>query len=138
MIRERVCVHVLRGDELLVFDHRDYPEAGTQVPAGGIDPGEAPENAARREVLAETGLQVTGPIRFLGTSRRRDGRGDDARTSFFETDAPAGTADSWEHYVAGDGEDRDLVFLCRFERDPPLQPAPLAPGSPRVAPSLGP
>ncbi len=122
MLRERVCVYVLRGDELLVFDHRDHPEAGTQVPAGGIDPGESPEVAARREVFEETGLEVTGPMRFLGTSRHRDGRGGLARTSFFETQAPAGARDEWEHRVAGGGEDRDLVFLCRFERDPALPP----------------
>ena len=130
MPRERVCVYVLRGDELLVFEHRDHPEAGTQVPAGGIEPGERPEDAARREVLEETGLQVTGPMRFLGTSRQRDGRGDPARTWFFETAAPTAAPDTWEHRVDGDGDDRDLVFRCSFEPDPALPPAQLRPRGP--------
>jgi len=26
--------------QVLVFDHRDVPEAGTQVPAGGVHAGE--------------------------------------------------------------------------------------------------
>jgi 8-oxo-dGTP pyrophosphatase MutT (NUDIX family) len=115
-----VCVYVLRGDELLVFDHRDHPEAGTQVPAGGVEPAESPDDAARREVLEETGLRLTGTLRLLDTARHVDGRGDPARTSFFEAEAPAGAPDSWEHRVTGRGEDRGLVFLCRFERDPLL------------------
>jgi 8-oxo-dGTP pyrophosphatase MutT (NUDIX family) len=34
--------------ELLVFDHRDHPNAGTQVPAGRIDPGETLEQCLLR------------------------------------------------------------------------------------------
>ena len=34
--RRRVLVYVERDDGLLVFEHRDYPEAGIQVPAGGV------------------------------------------------------------------------------------------------------
>ncbi len=48
--RERVLVYVEREDGLLVFDQHGDPEAGTQVPAGGVKPGEALVEAARREV----------------------------------------------------------------------------------------
>jgi len=54
--RKRVVVYVEREDGLLVFDHRDHPEAGTQVPAGGVDAGEGPSEAAIREVREETRL----------------------------------------------------------------------------------
>jgi 8-oxo-dGTP pyrophosphatase MutT (NUDIX family) len=40
---------------LLVFEHKHSPEAGVQVPAGTVKPGEALEAALFREVLEETG-----------------------------------------------------------------------------------
>lgn len=42
--RIRVAAYVIRHravPELLVFDHVGMPEAGTQVPAGGVKSGEA-------------------------------------------------------------------------------------------------
>jgi 8-oxo-dGTP pyrophosphatase MutT (NUDIX family) len=42
--------------ELLVFDHLDFPEAGTQVPAGTVDGDESIEAALLREAEEETGL----------------------------------------------------------------------------------
>jgi 8-oxo-dGTP diphosphatase len=43
--------------ELLVFEHRDFPEAGVQVPAGTVKDGEKPEDAVMREVAEEIGLE---------------------------------------------------------------------------------
>jgi 8-oxo-dGTP diphosphatase len=63
MIRiKKVIAYVTREGpsgtrELLVFDHRDYPEAGTQVPTGTVKDGERPEDAVTREVEEETGLE---------------------------------------------------------------------------------
>jgi NADH pyrophosphatase NudC (nudix superfamily) len=45
-----------RGLELLVLNHPDYPEAGTQIPADGVDSSESIEEAVLREVLEEPGL----------------------------------------------------------------------------------
>lgn len=42
---------------LLVFKH---PTAGLQLPAGTVEPGETPIEAAKREVYEETGLDLTG------------------------------------------------------------------------------
>ncbi len=48
---------------LLVFKH---PTAGIQLPAGTVEPEEAPVEAAKREVREETGIEVTSRGVVLG------------------------------------------------------------------------
>jgi 8-oxo-dGTP pyrophosphatase MutT (NUDIX family) len=49
--------------ELLLFQH---PSAGIQIPAGTVEPGEAPEAAAIRETHEETGLRDVAIDQYLG------------------------------------------------------------------------
>lgn len=52
--RIRVAAYVIRhraAPELLVFDHVGMPQAPTQVPSGGVQPGEDLEQAVVREVF---------------------------------------------------------------------------------------
>ena len=51
------------GDELLLFRH---PFAGVQIPAGTVDDGETPEEAALREAAEETGLAGLTLRAYLG------------------------------------------------------------------------
>lgn len=51
----KVLCHIVRDGHLLVFRHRDYPEAGLQVPAGTLLEGESPARGAIRETTEETG-----------------------------------------------------------------------------------
>jgi 8-oxo-dGTP pyrophosphatase MutT (NUDIX family) len=53
---------------LLVFDHVHSPEAGTQVPAGGIKRGEQPDVAVLRELAEESGVTTARIVRKLGES----------------------------------------------------------------------
>ena len=53
---------------LLVFDHVGIPEAGTQVPGGGIGRIERPEAAVLRELAEELGITDATLIRKLGES----------------------------------------------------------------------
>jgi ADP-ribose pyrophosphatase YjhB (NUDIX family) len=108
----RAVAYVVRDGALLVFDHRDLPEAGTQVPAGTVENGEDPADAVVREVLEECGVR-TRLVRELGFTDAIAPRGDARRNFFFEltTDDPR---NEWEHVVGGGGSDLGLVFSCRF------------------------
>lgn len=68
-MKHKVLAHITRQHDrrtrLLVFDHRDDREAGTQVPAGtvGAERGEPAEAALFREIHEESGLNNACLIR---------------------------------------------------------------------------
>lgn len=63
---------------LLIYRHRFITEKwGWEVPAGGLDPGETPEQAARRETIEEAGWEP-GPLRLIGTYYPTNGLCDQA------------------------------------------------------------
>ncbi len=105
--------------ELLVFDHVGMPEAGTQIPAGGVHSGEDLEQAVLREVAEETGLFDVSVVNQIAVEDRphpltRQPR----RTTFFHLRAMPDTADAWIHRVDSDGDDHGLTFACRFSALP--------------------
>jgi 8-oxo-dGTP pyrophosphatase MutT (NUDIX family) len=107
--------------ELLVFDHRDSPDAGTQVPAGRLEPHEEIETALLRELEEESGLSNARVVRKIGTFAPHElPHGRSYTNHAFELEAPD-APDAWEHIVAGDGDDAGLVFLYRWV---PLSPPP--------------
>ncbi|MFD4989325.1 NUDIX domain-containing protein [Streptomyces sp. NPDC058374] len=99
---------------VLVFDHVGLPEAGTQVPAGGIGPGEPPERAVLRETREETGLTATVVGRLAVEEKPHPQTGLPRRTTFFLLHAPADAPDTWLHQVRSEGDDAELTFACRF------------------------
>lgn len=134
--RIRVAVYVVRGHgegaQVLVFDHVDHPEAGTQVPGGGVDPGETLDEAARRELFEETGLTVEGPLRALAAEHTDvDVPPGEQLSVFFEARSEE-PRNLWEHTVTGGlgpaspGGDVGLRFRCYFV---PLAKARTASGS---------
>ncbi|MGX9356042.1 NUDIX domain-containing protein [Roseobacteraceae bacterium S113] len=60
---------ILPFERGLLVTHQAGPEPEYQLPGGGIDPGENPGQALRREVLEETGWSIGGLRRF-GAFRR--------------------------------------------------------------------
>lgn len=69
-------VHDSERGLLLLWRHRFVTDTwGWEVPAGRIDPGETPEQAAAREVLEETGWRP-GPLTHLTTYHPINGLAD--------------------------------------------------------------
>ncbi|MFE6766675.1 NUDIX domain-containing protein [Streptomyces sp. NPDC057689] len=116
--RIRVAAYVVRHrtvPELLVFDHVGMPEAGTQVPAGGVEAGEALDDAVLREVAEESGLLSARLVRqIVVEDKPHPDTGQPRLTSFFYLQASDDTPDAWIHDVQGDGDDAGLRFGYRF------------------------
>ena len=68
--RHRAYAYITNGSRLLLFTQPEAPEAGIQVPAGTIEPGENPQDAAMREAKEETGLTELRYEQFLAQDTR--------------------------------------------------------------------
>lgn len=96
---EKVVCYVVSDGHLLVFTHDDVPltMTGVQVPAGTIAAGEAPAEAAVRELREETGLAGV-VVRPLGIADYdlSPARAEIARRHYFELRvANADITDIW-------------------------------------------
>lgn len=67
-LRRGAYAVLLEGRDVLLT-HQAEPEPEFQLPGGGIDRGESPVRALRREVFEETGWTIGTPLR-LGAFRR--------------------------------------------------------------------
>jgi 8-oxo-dGTP diphosphatase len=116
-IRQRVVCYITRHKrELLVFEHDDPGlQAGVQVVAGGVDPGETLEQAAIREVLEEAGLMLESPV-LIGSKDVywADKAIPNQRWHFFWLEANHETRDAWDHTVTAGEEDAGMVYRQRF------------------------
>lgn len=117
-MNRKAYAYILRqhstGVEVLVFTHRDFPEAGVQVPKGGIEPSESPADAARREAREEVGLATLDLLAGVGHDQWRDADGTDQERFFYAFRVAGDTPDVWEHRVSHGAEDRGLVFRCAW------------------------
>lgn len=125
--REKALVYVTRGvDKLLVLEHsEESPDAGVQVPAGGVEPGEDPARTAERELLEETGLRVAGPAVHLVSHFWTTEEAPSRIRHYYWLTAPLDTPDSWLHVVSAGEEDVGMLFRLSFR---PLRMPGLTPG----------
>lgn len=124
-MRNRVVCYITRvaqsGDfyELLVFEHSDPGlEAGVQVVAGGVEPGESYEQAAIREVWEEAGLRLENPI-YLGSLVREippelPSKFRIWHQHYLWLKAPENTPNEWFHKVSNGEEDAGLTYKQYF------------------------
>ncbi len=101
------------GVEILVFEHRDFPEAGVQVPAGGIEAGETVEQAALRELHEETGVVASGAT-VIARAREMHFNGYWCDNSYTHVALTKLSRAQWQHIVSAGEGDEGLVFNCSF------------------------
>ena len=120
---QKVLAYITRGDELLVFTHRDFPEAGLQIPAGTIEPGESARDAALREVAAETGLSGVVVVKHLGRylydmNPYKDEMHD---RHVFHLKSTASTPSIWQHEERNAEGEAPISFIFQWMKlDDPL------------------
>ena len=94
----KVVCYVVHEKRLLVFTHLAYPltVTGVQVPAGTIEAGEVPADAAVRETFEETGLFVR-VIRELGVFKYdlAPMRNEIAHRTFFQLELAGPAPERW-------------------------------------------
>ena len=114
--KKKVICYLLRKNnndsEILVFDHRDYPDAGTQVVGGTVEDGENLLATMVREIYEEAGIRIKlEDLKKIGNTEylRKDRHEVNERT-YFLLENQSHLPDYWEHIVKSDGEDNGMVF----------------------------
>jgi 8-oxo-dGTP diphosphatase len=90
-----VLVVVCCGDQVLLVRH-PYGRSQWMPPGGGVKPGEAPDAAARREVLEEVGIDLGALITHGVVHGRCEGRRETTWVFSAEVSSLNFHADNWE------------------------------------------
>lgn len=119
LYKKKVYAYITREKEgimqLLVFTHRNMPEAGIQVPGGTVDEGEKLEIALLREVMEGSGLRHLCIERFIDdyiiyVKEKQEYQ----KCHFFHMSLLTDVKDTWEHIVSAGEEDEGLTFCYKW------------------------
>lgn len=98
--------------ELLVFNHKDHPEAGLQVPGGTVEESERLVDAIYREIKEETGIvqeHLTFIKKLFTYNYVPINKDIIYERNFFHFNY-LGEQNVWDQLVLCDGEDDGLTF----------------------------
>ena len=120
----KVVAYITKDDHLLVFRHV-ASEAGIQIPAGTLEPGESPNDGVIREAQEETGLDNLRVRRFLG-SRDYDmlpyGRAELHRRYYYHLECTSDAPSIWRHLETGGGTAKGIEFELYWVKLPDQAP----------------
>lgn len=107
----------------MVFDHTEFPEAGTQIPAGTLEPGEDPAAGALREAREESGLQNLSLKTYLGVKKydlTSIGKNEIHERHYFHLECLEDTPERWISYEedSSDGSPAPIEFEFYWVRYP--------------------
>ena len=115
-VNKRAYAYIFRNynDErqLLVFKEAG-PGKYFQLPGGGVDPGETPEQGVVREIEEESGLTGLQPIHFIGSSVETYDH-IVYQKHFFKVEVTTALPDHWAHLVTGTGGDAGLTYYYQW------------------------
>lgn len=116
---KKVVAYITLGDKLLVFNQRDFPEAGVQVPAGTVEAGEDIADAVLREAEEETGLKGLQLVQYLGAedfdAAKAMREGEVHERHFFHLKAANPAPEKWRHWeMTPYGDDKTPVAFDLF------------------------
>lgn len=109
----KVLAYITHQNHLLVFSHPHFPEAGIQVPAGSVEPGETLQAAVLREAYEETGLVLLKLVGYLGSSTYDMspwGGHPSQQRHFFHLEMQGEPAKVWQHYETSGGKRDPILF----------------------------
>jgi len=123
----KVYAYITQDDQLLVFRHTHYPEAGIQVPGGTLEPGEDPRQAILREAHEETGLENLDIRAYLGACQfdlATVGGSGFQMQHFFHLTLDGPTPARWRHFEQhpSDGSPAPIEFTFFWVRFPDQVP----------------
>lgn len=119
--KQKAAVYVVSPKGLLVFAHSAHPEVGFQVPAGTVRAGEAPIEAAIRELEEETGLRAgAGDLEFLGVFEHdmRPFREERQIRHAFLLRIEGKTQDRWAHWEEHPDSPGEVPVEFQFHWEP--------------------
>jgi len=120
-LKRKVLAYITKGEgtkrEILVFEHKDNPNAGLQVPGGTIEVDELLIDALYREIEEETGinredLELKGKVNK--SNYFPEHKNVIYERNIFHLTFIGKEYDGWEHRVYGGGEDDGMTFCHRW------------------------
>ena len=116
VVVKKALAYITRENDLLVFRHRDFPDAGLQVLAGTVEEGEDTRSAVLREVFEESGLSEVRIIDFMGRYCHDMAPYRDEMHERFayhlELTGPA--PDEWLHWETDPSDGGPAIAFCFF------------------------